>query len=689
MYKSPVHIVSDRFLDSVTADTLKMWRKEIMLRFKLTNESAITLNGKEYDKQAVTDTFAALNEDFDFHLKLFKNKPLLAFLESGDLGFFQDRSAQGIFADAVFQDKVYHLFSTAYGRVFKDAVVHPTDENIRRISVISNSPVAITSEASSAVFADAFGKFRRFIDDFAQLSRQSLKPSNTYQLKSEIADYVNPQTQKLVRALPPVFKDLKVDFARLLHNNLLVQTLGNGRSQNLAGFYNRSTLELLLIAAEIDRDVMKIPQVNQIIQLIKQAITRKKPDMSGEQLIHARNNIKKRPRQAADVKTEKSANKKGVESFMLFIIICCALAFFVSLMRNDDPNVYGYKSSEKESRFEKNQRERRNNASRRNSTRPDNSDSFHDKMRREELAEEQEKEFVDVSIDETIILTDNPAPKEAAPPPPKPAGPKIVQRKFKQSDLFGSWVISRLTDDGKKIKYKYNIINPTQGERVLTMSDGKKGIECIVKQPFVYKLTVDKWNIGRIYMTMKGVKPQSCTKVEADTLLRIAEREVGLPVGKFEKTIAFDYFIPNNRSVGLRLNESYYTPSSDIEDLELFANDQRKSQFMVGYVNNLLERNGVSVGRNPMSMRWYADKEAKYWMAKRGKKEHQIAEIILRNKKMYFKPVHFTPADTKVLPMFWLRNVYFIDKGGRRRQGDLRVTYHRKGDYFSVKTEVI
>jgi hypothetical protein len=253
--------------------------------------------------------------------------------------------------------------------------------------------------------------------------------------------------------------------------------------------------------------------------------------------------------------------------------------------------------------------------------------------------------------------------------PKEKEAPKIVRREFKQSDLFGSWVTFRVTDEDAKINYKYNIINPTQGERVITYSDKEKDVRYSVKQPFIYKLTVDKWNTGRIYMTMQTVKPINCTKIEADTLLRVAERQIGVSVGGFNKTTAFDYLVHSNRTVGLRFNAENYRPSADIEDLGLFANDDRKSQFMVGYVNNLLERNGVSIGRDPMALRWYTEKTGDYWMVKRKSKKYQVAEIVLSKKKMYFKPVHFTPADSEIQPIFWVRNVYFIDARGRKSRG--------------------
>ena len=684
-YKSPIYLVADRYLDpeSVNASTLKRWRKELLLRFNFSATPTIEIEGKEYDKQAVNDTFDELQKDFPFHYKLYQNKALLAFVESGNLGFFTDSRAQSIFADVVFQDKVYHLFSEAYGQVFTDAVSHPTEENINRLSILNNSPLAITSEAASEVYAPSFSQFEQFVNRFKEESVECFVKTSQYNIKPEINEFVNPQIRKLLGLLPNIFDGLKKDYARLLHNNLLMQAIGKGRSRYLKN-YDKPTLQTLLLAAEIDKEILALPQVDEIIVLLKNAL-RGTFSSSSSSSTKRKTSTTRRP-------TSTTSSGSGATIWTIIVALIFLLRLGVAAERcgrSNNRSNYSYNEDRSQAREQQQQFE-----------------EIMRQLREQERSRHQEAsstEGIVEEVDNTPSSRVNPSPSsrrqtqsrspkpvevEEVKPAPKPA-PKIVRKEFRQSDLFGSWVTFRLTDAGAKVNYKYNIINPTQGERVITYSDKEKDVRHSVKQPFIYKLTVDKWNTGRIYMTMQSVKPIDCTKIEADTLLRIAEREIGATVGGFNKTTAFDYLIHANRTVGLRFNTENYRPSADIEDLELFANDDRKSQFMVGYINNLLERNGVSVGRNPMGMRWYADKEAKYWMAKRSKKPYQVAKIVMSKKKMYFKPVHFTPEDTKVQALFWVRNVYFIDARGRKQQGDLRVSYHRKGDYFSVKTEVI
>ncbi len=679
-YQSPIHLVADRYLDpeSVNATTLKRWRKELLLRFNFSATPTIEIEGREYDKQAVNDTFDKLQKDFPFHLKLYQNKPLLAFIEKGNLGFFTDTRAQSVFADVVFQDKVYHLFSQAYGQVFTDAVAHPTEENINRLSILNNSPLAITSEAASEVYAPSFSQFEQFISRFKTESAECFPKTSPYRLRPGVREYVNPQIRKLLGLLPSVFDELKKDYARLLHNNLLMQAVGKGRTKYLQN-YDKPSLQTLLLAAEMDKEILALPQVDKIITLLKRALNGTFSSSSSSSTTR-KTTATRRP-------TSSTSSSAGPTIWTIVIVLLFLLRLGVAAERCGRSNTSSYNYSQNRTNSQQedfnriireiNERQRREeqNTQEANTIR----DGFVEESSTPRASTSRRAQAQPIVIEEVEV-------EEA--PEPKPA-PKIVRREFKQSDLFGSWVTFRLTDEEAKINYKYNIINPTRGERVITYSDKEKDVRYSVKQPFIYKLTVDKWNTGKIYMTMQSSKPIDCTRIEADTLLRIAERQIGVAVGAFNKTTSFDYFIHTNRTAGLRFNTENYRPSADIDDLGLFANDDRRSQFMVGYVNNLLERNGVSVGRDPMALRWYTEKTGDYWMVKRKSKKYQVAEIVLSKKKMYFKPVHFTPEDSEVQPIFWVRNVYFIDARGRKKQGDLRVTYHRKKDYFSVKTEVI
>ena len=92
-YKNPLHIIRDRDLSSVSPEKLKMWRKELMLRFVLGGGTTIKVNGKEYDKQGVLDAFEGMQGDLSLHVRILENEVLLNFLEDGNLRLFNNVNA--------------------------------------------------------------------------------------------------------------------------------------------------------------------------------------------------------------------------------------------------------------------------------------------------------------------------------------------------------------------------------------------------------------------------------------------------------------------------------------------------------------------------------------------------------------------------------------------------------------------
>ena len=679
-FSSPIHIISDRFLDAdtVTPQVLRQWRKEILLRFNFAADTVIEVNGREFDKQTVTDSFKELENDFPFHLKLFKNKPLLAFLEAGDLAFTTDKRVQRDLADDDFRAKIYPLFVKKYSAFFTAAVVNPTDENLRGIEALEASDLRVNADTVPQAFAEAYGEAERFNREFAETAEKSLPAFRANRLGADIPEYVNPQRQRLMQILPAAFLDLKREYARTLHNKLLVSALSDGRA-NMLHVFKKSDLRTLLTAAEVAKDVLKLPQADEIINIIKAAYAGqqyRKPGTKGQ-------NTTYRPRTQLSEKSGSSTGHIVGIVVMVILFVFRLVSTADKCARDNNRNAYHYNNG----RLKYQDDEVLRDIIRR----------IEERERLQRQTQDNPEGFRDGSIEEAP----EPVPERNTPPPPVPPPtqsaseappaapqPRIVEKKvFTQKDLFGSWVTHRTAETGQKIKYKYNIINPTQGARIITLRASDNEILYSVSQPFTYSLSSEKWEKGRLRLQMKKYRPIDCTPVQADSLLRLAERNIGLAEGKFEQPMNFDYQVFANRTKGIRLDDEYYRPSADIEDLGLFANAERKNSFLVGYVNNLLQSNGVSIGRDPIQLRWYADKEAEYWMARRKKENFQIARIVMSNKKLYFKPVHFTPADSEVLPVFWLRNVYFIDADGRKKQGDMRITYHRKGNYFSIKTE--
>lgn len=361
IYKNPLHIISDKDLTEVSPVNLKRWRKEVMLQFKLTNETTIKLNGREYDKQGVKDAFAELEEGFAFHLELFNNELLLAFLEEGDLSFFDSENPQETLLNSNFKTRLSLLFSQAYGHVIEKAIKNQTNDNIFRLSKINNSGIVskITTEEGLAA---AFGRFKYFVDNFSDISQELLVDTNSRELHPEIANYINPYTKKLLSQLPNAFQELKSEFARLIVNNFLRQTISNDRILKLRDYYDISALQTLLTAVQIVKNIEKFPQALLLIKLISEAISDTKLNVRSKSINYSGNP------QPWDTTKENNRNKQSERSN--FTIFKFAL-FFVILVfgaMNERKAFSGcnFLTKPKMSRYDQNRLSRRNTFNQKN-----------------------------------------------------------------------------------------------------------------------------------------------------------------------------------------------------------------------------------------------------------------------------------------------------------------------------------
>jgi hypothetical protein len=88
-YLSPFYILPEVFAEGREIDksTLKQARKVLMAEFELQGQATIFIHEKEYDKDGVLKFFEDLEKDtnFEFHRLIFHDKPLLKFLEKGDI----------------------------------------------------------------------------------------------------------------------------------------------------------------------------------------------------------------------------------------------------------------------------------------------------------------------------------------------------------------------------------------------------------------------------------------------------------------------------------------------------------------------------------------------------------------------------------------------------------------------------
>ncbi len=123
MYYSPLHIIGINASWNTARlperkDVL-MARKKCLAELELSEDQTITINGKTLEKQDIIAVFDELNNEivFAYHLAIFKDETLLAFLEEGELKKGKFWNDNLLYDDPYFISFISPYFAEAYDRL--------------------------------------------------------------------------------------------------------------------------------------------------------------------------------------------------------------------------------------------------------------------------------------------------------------------------------------------------------------------------------------------------------------------------------------------------------------------------------------------------------------------------------------------------------------------------------------------
>lgn len=204
IYHSPLHIFSDKDIISLDTASLKKRKKELLLKFDLTDAVTIYLKGKEYDKATVLGLFDELENNTWFHLKVFWNKDLLNFLEKGDLSFFKNGNeiSWSDFDEAAFKKKITPYFIDKLGHIILKIIEHRNESWQEDLYRISNSEFLFLNEKRLEVYSASFD----YLENLMALPKKDiLDPfvvNTSSYLKINIKKYFNGEFLEILKALP-------------------------------------------------------------------------------------------------------------------------------------------------------------------------------------------------------------------------------------------------------------------------------------------------------------------------------------------------------------------------------------------------------------------------------------------------------------------------------------------------------
>lgn len=300
MYRSPLYLLSPEQRSQLKLPDLKLLRKELLLRLELAGSTTLRINGQELDRNQLIKAVEDLKANFAFHQKVFQNQPLLAFLESGKIDFFEQPESWSDLDDPDFQAWLRPLFTERYARVLYKCVSVKGFYSINRLRVLDRTNFQLPASYRDAAYQKAFSYLQEMVTEAKTKTSYSItKTKGLLAIDPKITEYANPHFLNVFQHLPAAFQAIKTRFGIY---NLLLLNAAFTEDSNFEAF-ERGTLVCLSYAAKIS------------------GYTNNKPD-----LINIGNTI---DHFLAQQEMEKKSEKSSIASFIGIFVTFLLIGIFV------------------------------------------------------------------------------------------------------------------------------------------------------------------------------------------------------------------------------------------------------------------------------------------------------------------------------------------------------------------------
>ena len=269
-YTSPLHVLADKNPADITEANLKKWRKEFLLKFDLQQQPTLKIAGKEFDKNQLQGIFDLMKTDADFHIQLYQNKPLLAFIENGDTTIFRKNGKIQAFFDPVFKEKIKPYFIQQFSDILYKSATNRGFQSINILKDIRESYFQMPADFADDAYAKTFGYLENHVNEgIQQLSNPFLEGKKG--LKTEALDFFDLHTLNVFLNLPDYFSSIATKYAILAHN-YLVQVLRNNPNPEQT---SRPVARVLLNACKIDAAIRNDEQAKELVKVFERVMEKK------------------------------------------------------------------------------------------------------------------------------------------------------------------------------------------------------------------------------------------------------------------------------------------------------------------------------------------------------------------------------------------------------------------------------
>ena len=196
-------------LNQIDKRTLQRLKKRYLAEFELHESPTIEIKEKTFDKNAILKIFNQLqNQDIlNYHFKIFKNKPLLHFLENGNLHIFWHNEVKTLENESLnFRKFIIPYFSDKYSIALLESIKNKRHSLTKKLV---KHTLFIPIEFESNCFQASYRYLTNWINDLQKLLKTSLKRKKVNQIFDE---YIHER----LNILPEYFVEVRIKLAEVI-----------------------------------------------------------------------------------------------------------------------------------------------------------------------------------------------------------------------------------------------------------------------------------------------------------------------------------------------------------------------------------------------------------------------------------------------------------------------------------------
>ncbi len=273
MYNNPFRILTPEQIGKLNVynlKSLKNLKEELIKQIDQSESGMLVFADQKYSKKQALQLLEPLDQDLALHLKIYKNTPLFAFLEKGELSFFASKTNQNnVIHDFEHKTIICSYIAAKLNTVTAELLNNPDSSTPGIMQQIADFTSRMNAEQKDFAYSQALSTIETRVDNLVQNYPHPFAARSGLQLKSNLDHLIRPNFYESFKYLPSSFEASGKKYASWCHNEIVNNALR--REPNIAKF-RKEDLQTISKAQNIALNVATSESFKLNAQRVKQLL---------------------------------------------------------------------------------------------------------------------------------------------------------------------------------------------------------------------------------------------------------------------------------------------------------------------------------------------------------------------------------------------------------------------------------